>query len=112
MAGMDLPLRAIREQIASAFDLIVHLERLTDGTPQGRRSPRCRGWKATSSSCRTSSATSRPGMQDGQVQGYFTGTGIRPKFMDKIERGASTCRRPFSPPQRDAGRSKAWTNNR
>ena len=32
MAGMDLPLRAIREQIASAFDLIVHLERLPDGT--------------------------------------------------------------------------------
>ena len=32
MAGMDLPLRAVREQIASAFDLIVHLERLADGT--------------------------------------------------------------------------------
>ena len=32
MAGMDLPLRAVREQIASAFDLIVHLERLSDGT--------------------------------------------------------------------------------
>ncbi len=31
MAGMDLPLRAIREQIASAFDVIVHLERLPDG---------------------------------------------------------------------------------
>ncbi|PJF46074.1 MAG: type II secretion system protein E, partial [Candidatus Thermofonsia Clade 3 bacterium] len=32
MAGMDLPLRAIREQIASAFDLIVHLGRLSDGS--------------------------------------------------------------------------------
>src|SRR2546425_72163 len=32
MAGYDLPLRAIRQQIASALDLIVHLERMTDGT--------------------------------------------------------------------------------
>ena len=32
MAGMDLPLRAIREQVASSMELIVHLERLKDGT--------------------------------------------------------------------------------
>ena len=32
MAGFDLPLRAIRQQIASALDLIVHLERLDDGS--------------------------------------------------------------------------------
>ena len=32
MAGMDLPLRAIREQIASAFDIVVHLDRLSDGS--------------------------------------------------------------------------------
>ena len=32
MAGMDLPIRAIREQVASAVDLIVHQARLKDGT--------------------------------------------------------------------------------
>ncbi len=32
MAGMDLPMRAIREQVASAVDLIVHQARLKDGT--------------------------------------------------------------------------------
>jgi len=32
MAGMDLPVRAIREQIASAVDLLVHVSRLRDGT--------------------------------------------------------------------------------
>src|SRR5690606_3084985 len=32
MAGFDLPVRAIREQMASAIDLIVHLNRLRDGT--------------------------------------------------------------------------------
>jgi pilus assembly protein CpaF len=32
MAGMDLPMRAIREQVASALDLVIHLTRLRDGT--------------------------------------------------------------------------------
>jgi pilus assembly protein CpaF len=32
MAGFDLPIRAIRQQVASALDLIVHLERLEDGS--------------------------------------------------------------------------------
>ena len=32
MAGLDLPMRAIRQQIASALDLIIHLERLDDGS--------------------------------------------------------------------------------
>ena len=34
MAGMELPVRAIREQVSSAIDLVVHQERLRDGTPQ------------------------------------------------------------------------------
>ena len=37
MTGYELPLRAIREQIASAVDLIVHTARLKDGTPQGHQ---------------------------------------------------------------------------
>ena len=32
MAGYDLPMRAIRQQVASALDLIIHLERMTDGS--------------------------------------------------------------------------------
>jgi pilus assembly protein CpaF len=32
MAGLELPLRAVRQQICSALDLIVHLERLDDGS--------------------------------------------------------------------------------
>ena len=56
MAGMDLPLRAIREQIAVG----VRPDRPPGAParrhPQGdQRSPKCRGWKAMSSSCRTSS---------------------------------------------------------
>ena len=48
MAGFDLPVRAIREQVASALHLIVHTERLARRLAQGRaRSPRCSGWRAT-----------------------------------------------------------------
>jgi pilus assembly protein CpaF len=39
MAGMDLPVRAIREQISSAVQLICHLERLRDGSRKVVKSP-------------------------------------------------------------------------
>jgi len=42
MAGMDLPIRAIREQLASALDLIVHQERLRDGSRKSSRSRKSR----------------------------------------------------------------------
>ena len=58
MAGFDLPVRAIREQIAAALDLILqvvpHARRPPRRSP---RCPRCRAWRATSSSCRTSSSS-------------------------------------------------------
>ena len=48
MAGYDLPVRAIRQQVASALDLIVHLERLAGRLPaRHRTSPRCSGWSPT-----------------------------------------------------------------
>ena len=87
MAGMDLPVRAIREQVASAIDLIVHQ------TPaQGRHPPhhpRHRGraaWRATSSPCRTSSSsTTRPGFdENGKTLGRLSATGLRPKFLEKL----------------------------
>ena len=47
MAGIDLPLRAIREQIASAVDLIVHQDRMRTARARSPTSPRSRAWKAT-----------------------------------------------------------------
>ncbi len=46
MAGMDLPLRAIRQQIAAAVDLIVHVERLRDGSRKIVKVSKCWAWKA------------------------------------------------------------------
>ena len=60
MAGMDLPMRAIREQVASAVDLIVHQARSRTAPAASPTSPRSSGWRATSSRCRTSSCSTTP----------------------------------------------------
>ena len=67
MSGMDLPVRAIREQIASAIDLIVHESRFSDGIAQGHAaSPKSSAWKATRSRCRTSSSIDQTGVGRGR----------------------------------------------
>ena len=48
MAGYDLPVRAIRQQVSSALDLIVHIERMEDGSRRVHaRSPRSSAWSRT-----------------------------------------------------------------
>jgi pilus assembly protein CpaF len=85
MAGMDLPLRAIREQIASAFSLIVHLERLSDGTRRVVNVTEVQGMEGEVIVMQDIFKYVQTGYQGGRVQGYFTACGIRPKFMDKLE---------------------------
>jgi pilus assembly protein CpaF len=85
MAGMDLPLRAIREQIAAAFDLIVHLQRLADGTRRVVRVSEVQGMEGDVIVMQDIFRFVQTGVANGRVAGHFTATGIRPKFMDKIE---------------------------
>ncbi len=85
MAGMDLPLRAVREQIASAFDLIVHLDRMMDGVRRVTEISEVQGMEGDVIVMQDIFRYVQSGIRDGRVQGYFTGTGIRPKFMDKVE---------------------------
>jgi pilus assembly protein CpaF len=87
MAGYDLPVRAIREQVSSALDGIIHLERLEDG------------------SRRVTSVTEVQGMEsdvitlqelfkfqidevtrDGTIVGGLRPTGLRPTFLSKFEK--------------------------
>jgi pilus assembly protein CpaF len=87
MAGYDLPVRAIREQVSSALDGIIHLERLEDG------------------SRRVTSVTEVQGMEsdvitmqelfkfqidevtrDGTIVGGLRPTGLRPTFLEKFEK--------------------------
>ena len=87
MAGMDLPVRAIREQVASAVDLIIQVSRASRTAAAGSpTSPRWSAWRATSSPCRTSSSsTSRPGMDaDGRYRGALDPTGLRPRFLEEL----------------------------
>ena len=85
MAGVDLPLRAVREQIASAFDVVVHLERLGGGSRKMVAITEVQGMEDDTVIMQDIFRYDQTGMRDGQVQGFFTATGIRPKFMDQIE---------------------------
>ena len=69
MANLQLPERAVRQQIASAVDLIVQISRLSDGTPQGHRDHRDhRHGERRHHACRTSSCSSAPACRaDGKV---------------------------------------------
>ncbi len=85
MAGMDLPLRAIREQVASAFDLIVHLLRLADGSRKVVQIAEVQGMEGDTIVMQDIFQFVQTTVENGKVQGYFTPTGVRPKFYDKLE---------------------------
>ena len=105
MAGYDLPVRAIREQVSSALECIIHLERLEDG------------------SRRVTSVTEVQGMEsdvitlqelfkfqidevtrDGTIVGGLRATGLRPKFLQKFEkRGVALPLGLFQAPEPEFG---------
>ncbi len=85
MAGMELPSRAIREQIASAIDLIVHQERMRDGTRKVVYISEVSGMEGDVITMMDIFAFEQTGIENGKVIGRLRPTGLRPKFMDKIE---------------------------
>jgi pilus assembly protein CpaF len=85
MAGMDLPSRAIREQVASAIDLIVHQERMRDGTRKIVNITEISGMEGEVITMTDIFVFEQTGIENGQIVGRLRPTGLRPKFMDKIE---------------------------
>jgi pilus assembly protein CpaF len=85
MAGMDLPARAIREQVASAIDLIVHQERMRDGTRKIVNITEISGMEGDIITMTDIFVFEQTGIENGQIVGRLRPTGLRPKFMDKIE---------------------------
>ena len=86
MAGMDLPVRAIREQIASAVDLIVQQNRLRDGSRKITHVTEVLGMEGETVVLQDIFIHERQGVDDrGKIIGKFKATGIRPKFMHKLE---------------------------
>ena len=85
MTGMELPLRAIREQIASAVDLIVHQSRLKDGTRRITNITEVQGMEGDVVVMQDIFIFEQTGVIDGKIQGRLRPTGIRPKFSEKFE---------------------------
>jgi len=85
MAGMDLPIRAIREQISSALQLVVHLERLRDGTRKVTHVAEIQGMEGDVITMTDIFVFEQTGLENGRVIGRLRPTGLRPRFMDKLE---------------------------
>jgi len=85
MAGMDLPAKAIREQISSAVDVICHQERMRDGTRKVTNITEVSGMEGEVITMTDIFVFEQSGIENGQVIGRLRPTGLRPKFMDKIE---------------------------
>jgi pilus assembly protein CpaF len=86
MAGMELPLRAIREQVAAAFDVIVQLGRLQDGSRKIIQVAEVQGMEGDVIVMQDLFHFVQTGVEEEKVQGYFSPTGVRPKFIEKLER--------------------------
>ena len=85
MAGMDLPLRAIREQIASAVDLIVHQNRLKDGSRKIVNITEVQGMEGDVVVMQDIFVFEQTAVVEGKIQGRLRPTGIRPKFVEKFD---------------------------
>jgi pilus assembly protein CpaF len=85
MAGMDLPVRAIREQIASAVDLIVQQSRLQDGSRRITHLTEVQGMEGEVVTMQDIFIFEQQGKDDkNKIIGRFRPTGIRPKFLEKL----------------------------
>lgn len=85
MAGMDLPVRAIREQISSAVNLIVHQDRLRDGTRKVTSVTEVQGMEGDVIVLSEIFTFEQTGIEAGNVIGRLRPTGIRPRFMTLLE---------------------------
>jgi pilus assembly protein CpaF len=85
MAGMDMPVRAIREQIASALDIVVHQERMRDGSRKIVNITEVSGMEGDVITMTDVFAFEQTGIENGKVIGQLRPTGLRPKCINKIE---------------------------
>jgi pilus assembly protein CpaF len=106
MAELNLPDRAIRQQIASAINVIVQISRLSDGTRRITSISEVTGMEEATITTQDLYVFDRAGFDEkNRVRGAFRCTGIRPKFAEKLEaRGIRF--------DRDAFLSEAWKGGR
>lgn len=85
MSGMDLPVRAIREQVSAAIDLIIHQERLRDGSRKVVNITEVTGMEGEVITMTDIFLFEQSGIENGKVIGRLRPTGLRPKSIGKIE---------------------------
>lgn len=91
MSGMDLPVRAIREQISSAIDLIVQQSRLRDGSRKITHITEVLGMEGDIIVAQDIFRFEQTGIDsNGRVLGGFRPTGIRPRFLDQLTAAGQT----------------------
>jgi pilus assembly protein CpaF len=85
MAGMEIPIAAIRDYISSALDLVVHLSRLGDGTRRVTNVTEVVGMEGEVMTTQDIFAFTREGTDEsGRIVGSLDPTGIRPRFADRL----------------------------
>ena len=103
MTGYELPLRAIREQMAAAVDLIVHTARLKDGSRKIVTITEVLGIDDDEIVMQDVFEFEQTGVDDGRILGDLKPTGIRPKFVEKLRaRGVELPPDTFGPAPVDA----------
>lgn len=84
MSGMDLPVRAIREQIASAINVIVHVERMIDGARRIVKICEVTGMEGEVVTMSDLFVFRQEGVREGRVAGRLLPTGIRPRLLEQL----------------------------
>src|SRR5205807_4495855 len=84
MAGFDLPVRAIREQVASALNLIMHLDRMPDGRRIVTSLTELQGMEGDTILLQEVYRYRTTPNRDGKASGELVATGLRPKFLDRL----------------------------
>lgn len=99
MAGLKLPMSAVRAQIASAVDIILQLERMEDGTRRITSIQEVQGMEGDIITLSEIFCYRRKGLdEDGNIIGHFSATGLVPKFNEDLrKRGYELDMRIFSP---------------
>ena len=106
MSGLSLPVRAMRDYVASALDLVVHVSRLSDGTRKVVRVTEIVGMEEDVVTTQDIFTFDQEGIDsDGRVVGFHRATGVRPKFTERLARaGIHLGSEVFDPSKRHAVR--------
>jgi pilus assembly protein CpaF len=86
MAGYDIPMRALRQQVASAIQVVVQVQRLTGGKRRVTRVSEISGMEGDQIQMHDIFAFEQTGVDnDGHAIGHFACSGIRPRVLERIE---------------------------